>query len=161
MLRKPVLHSGGASQQEVMDLRPYEGFGPFRFGMTRKEVREILGGEPQNTNPSGLYSHRLDETLETAHVYHGEGMNVQFGDSDGLVNWIVSFASTGLPVVIEGIIVPKSWLRAVKALDAVGAQLTDDPEMRSVWSSEPLGFWLQKGDHNVVYSVAAHARGEA
>ena len=157
---KPVLHSRGVRQREVMDLRPYEGFGPFRFGMTREEVRELLGAEPSNTNPAGRYSHRLDETLETAHVYHGEGMNVQFGDDDGLVNWIVSF-HFGLPIIIEGVTVAKSWRRAVKALDGAGAQLTNCPEMRSVWSSEPFGFWLQKGDRNTVWSVAAHARGEA
>ena len=150
-----------AVNHQVMDLRPYEGFGPFRFGMTRKEARGILGGgEPGDTDPNGRYTHRLSETVDTAAAYHFPGGNVQFGD-DGLVCWIVSF-HYALPMVIEGITVPRSWRRAVKALDAVGARLTNDLDMRSVWSSEPLGFWLQKeDDRNVVWSVAAHVRGEA
>lgn len=105
-----------ASLPEVMVLRPYEGFGPFDFGMTRAQVRQLLGDEPQNTSPSGLYSHRLHETIDTAEAYCAKGFNVQFNDDDGLVDWIVAFPYA-LPIIVGGITVPRSWRQAVKALN--------------------------------------------
>jgi hypothetical protein len=56
-----------------MDILPYEGFGPLRFGMNPQEVERLLG------NPVARMKNFLGELKL---VYHG--MNAEFG-GDGLV----------------------------------------------------------------------------
>jgi len=132
-----------------MEIRPYQSFGPVRFGLTRKEVIGVLG-PPDFTHPrtGGLWYDRF-------------GINVGC-DRNGRCNWMAS----GPPCVpiVEGMRLVGRFDDVVSALGERGYKVrhgrSEEADRGSAYC-DALGIYFgrEDADDQRIDTVAVWARG--
>ena len=127
-----------ADHRTTWDLRPFEGFGPLRFGMLRSEVQQVLGTTP-------LEFRKAPSSKSLTQAYDRQGLHAYYDDSDRL-----EYADVFDPCVLRwgGVdLLNPDASSVVGELAGLGVEARDDGD-GSIWF-DSLGFALYAPDKRI------------